>query len=225
MFLRRTMVAMLAAVALVVSGCSSDGPGLPDAGTLLKDGATTASGITSTHFTLKANGTVTGLSVKDIEGDFTKANGGGAKGTGTLELMGQVVDAEFVLVGGSLYVKGPTGGFQQIPQALSSSLYDPSAVLDPQRGIPKVLAGVQDAKTEAEEDVNGVAAYRITGTVSYDAISGLLPGVNTTAKATIWLDKAAGHGPLKASLSFSDNASVDVTLSDVDKPVTVTPPA
>src|SRR5439155_372274 len=83
---------------------------------------------------------------------------------------------EFVLVNGSLYIKGPTGGWQKLPAALSSSLYDPSAILDPARGIPKLLAGVQNAKTEGEEDVNGVATYKVTGTVPKDAMSGLLLG-------------------------------------------------
>ncbi|MGW3966540.1 LppX_LprAFG lipoprotein [Amycolatopsis sp. NPDC005003] len=228
MILRRTLLAAMALGAAIVTGCSSGsggGASLPDAGALLKDSASAAGGVTSTHFTLKVNGTVPGLSVHSVDGDLTKAGGGGAKGTGTLELMGQVVDAEFVLVNGSLYIKGPTGGFQRIPAALSSSIYDPSAILDPQRGIPKVLSSVQGAKTEGTEDVGGTPAYRVTGTVPKDALAALVPGVSSDANATFWLRQDGGHLPLKASLGFPGNASVDVTLSDVDKPVTVTAPA
>lgn len=226
MVLRRTLLAAFVLTAATVTGCSSSGDtSLPDAGSLLKDSAAAAGGVTSTHFTLKVDGTVPGLSVHGIEGDLTKANGGGAKGSGTLELMGQVVDAEFVLVNGSLYVKGPTGGFQQIPAALSSSIYDPSAILDPQRGIPKVLAGVRNAKTEAAEDVNGTPTYRVTGTVPKDALTGLLPGVSADADAAFWLRQDGGHLPVKASLGYPGGAVVNVTLSDVDKPVTVTAPA
>lgn len=222
----RTLLAAFALTAATVTGCSSGGDtSLPDAGSLLKDSAAATGGVTSTHFTLKVDGTVPGLSVHGLEGDLTKANGGGAKGTGTLELLGQVVDAEFVLVNGSLYVKGPTGGFQQIPAALSSSIYDPSAILDPQRGIPKVLAGVQNAKTEAAEDVNGTPTYRVTGTVPKDALAGLLPGASADADAALWLRKDGGHLPVKASLGFPGGGVVAVTLSDVDKPVTVTAPA
>lgn len=226
MILRRTLLAAMALGAAIVTGCSSSGDAsLPDAGGLLKDGAAAAGKVTSTHFTLKVNGTVPGLSVHSLDGDLTKANGGGAKGTGTLDLMGQVVDAQFVLVNGSLYVKGPTGGFQQIPAVLSSSIYDPSAILDPQRGIPKVLAGVQEPKTEGTEDVGGTPTYRVTGTVPKDALAGLVPGVSSDAKATIWLRQDGGHLPVKASLGYPGDASVDITLSDVDKPVTVTAPA
>ncbi|RSM47032.1 LppX_LprAFG lipoprotein [Amycolatopsis balhimycina DSM 5908] len=226
MILRRTLLAAMALGAAIVTGCSSGGDAsLPDAGALLKDSATAAGGITSTHFTLKVNGTVPGLSVHSLDGDLTKANGGGAKGTGTLELMGQVVDAQFVLVNGSLYIKGPTGGFQRIPAVLSSSIYDPSAILDPQRGIPKVLSSVQGPKTAGKEDVDGTPTYRVTGTVPKDALAALVPGVSSDANATFWLRQDGGHLPVKASLGYQGGASVDVTLSDVDKPVTVTAPA
>jgi lipoprotein LprG len=226
MILRRTLLAAMALGAAIVTGCSSGGDAsLPDAGALLKDSAQAASGVTSTHFTLKVNGTVPGLSVHSLDGDLTKANGGGAKGTGTLELMGQVVDAQFVLVNGSLYIKGPTGGFQQIPATLSSSIYDPSAILDPQRGIPKVLSAVQGPKTDGKEDVDGTPTYRVTGTVPKDALAALVPGASSDANATLWLRQDGGHLPVKASLGYPGGASVDVTLSDVDKPVTVTAPA
>jgi lipoprotein LprG len=226
MILRRTLLAAMALGAAIVTGCSSGGDAsLPDAGALLKDSAQAASGVTSTHFTLKVNGTVPGLSVHSLDGDLTKANGGGAKGTGTLELMGQVVDAQFVLVNGSLYIKGPTGGFQRIPATLSSSIYDPSAILDPQRGIPKVLSSVQGPKTDGKEDVDGTPTYRVTGTVPKDALAALVPGVSSDANATLWLRQDGGHLPVKASLGYPGGASVDVTLSDVDKPVTVTAPA
>jgi lipoprotein LprG len=226
MILRRTLLAAMALGAAIVTGCSSSGDAsLPDAGALLKDSAQAASGVTSTHFTLKVNGTVPGLSVHSLDGDLTKANGGGAKGTGTLELMGQVVDAQFVLVNGSLYIKGPTGGFQRIPATLSSSIYDPSAILDPQRGIPKVLSSVQGPKTDGKEDVDGTPTYRVTGTVPKDALAALVPGASSDANATLWLRQDGGHLPVKASLGYPGGASVDVTLSDVDKPVTVTAPA
>ncbi|HKN53692.1 MAG TPA: LppX_LprAFG lipoprotein [Amycolatopsis sp.] len=228
MIVRRALITLFALSAALVAGCTSNAPSspsLPDAGSLLKDSAASAGNFTSTHFALKVNGSVPGLSVQRLDGDLTKANGGGAKGNGALTLLGQLVDAEFVLVNGSLYIKGPTGGWQKLPAALSSSLYDPSAILDPARGIPKLLAGVQNAKTEGEEDVNGVATYKVTGTVPKDAMSGLLPGIPADANATIWVRKDAGHAPVKASLGFPGNATVDVTLSDVDKPVTVTAPA
>ncbi len=190
---------------------------------LIRDAAAGTSEITSTHFTLQVNGAVPGLSVRSLDGDLTRE--GEAQGTGTIEQAGQLVEIEFVLTGDVLHLKGPTGGFQQIPAALSSSVYDPSAVLDPERGVANLLSGMRDPVTRAREDVGGTPAYKVTGTVPREVLSGVLPGVESGADLTVWLREDGGHLPLKASAAFPDDATVDVTLSDVDKPVTVTPPA
>jgi lipoprotein LprG len=61
--------------------------------------------------------------------------------------------------------------------------------------------------------------------VPKDALAALVPGVSSDANATFWLRQDGGHLPVKASLGYQGGGSVDVTLSDVDKPVTVTAPA
>ncbi|MGH3516815.1 MAG: LppX_LprAFG lipoprotein [Haloechinothrix sp.] len=226
---RRILLVLLAIIAMITSGCTSDEQ-LPDAAELLRESADATSKITSTHFTLAVNGEVPGLSVRNIDGDLTTAGGpeGAAKGTATLTLGGQLIEGEFVLVDQTLYLKGPTGGFQQIPAAMIAGVYDPSAVLDPERGIAKLLAGVRDAKTEATEDVAGTPTYRVTGAVSKDVIATLLPGITSDVNMTLWLAQEGEHLPVKASAALPTDgeqpASVDVTLSDVDKPVTVTAP-
>lgn len=229
MFMRRLLAGMLALAAVTAAGCTSEDPApassLPPGDQLIREASTAAAGIKSTHFALQVNGTVTGLSVQSLDGDLTKEGGpsGGAKGTGKIEIGGQLVEAEFVVVEDSFYLRGPTGGFQKIPAAIGSSVYDPSAVLDPQRGIAKLVGSLQSPKTEAEEDVNGAPAYRITGKVGKDLLAGLLPGVQADADVTLWVLKD-GRMPQKVSAKFPEG-TVDVTLSDVDKPVTITPPA
>lgn len=232
MFTRRSLLGALAVTAALLSGCSSHdsatpaGP-FPDGAGLLKDAATATGSITSTHFTVQTNGTVPGLSVQNLDGDLTKqgAPSGSAKGTGKLSMGGQLVEVEFVLSGGTLYVKGPTGGFTKIPAALGASVYDPSAVLDPNRGISKVLSSIQNPTTVAKEDVNGTPTFKVIGRIAQDVLGGLLPGVQSDADITCWLSEDGKHLPLKASVKFPGDGTVDVTLSDVDKPVTVTPPA
>ncbi|MFC5287409.1 LppX_LprAFG lipoprotein [Actinokineospora guangxiensis] len=215
---------MLLAVGLA-AGCSSGGEdtaGLPDAAQVLKDAAAASGAISSAHFSLKVNGTVPAIPVQEAEGDLTKE--GSAKGTVKLTLMGNLFDGEFVLVDGGLFIKGPTGGWQQLPAALTSSLYDPSAILDPQRGVAKVLGGLQDPVTEAREDVAGESTLRVVGTAAQQDVSSLVPGVSGDARVTVWVSEATKR-PVKASVALPDNASVDLTLTDVDVPVTVTPPA
>jgi lipoprotein LprG len=233
MFTRRILLGALTVTAALVTGCSSSGSSstpaasLPDAASLLKDAATATGAVTSAHFTVKTNGTVPGLSVQDLDGDLSKSGGpsGSAKGTGKLSVGGQLVEVEFVLVDSSLYIKGPTAGFQKIPAALGTSIYDPSAILDPARGISKVLLGIQSPKTEATEDVNGTPAYKVSGKITKDVLAGLLPGLGSDADITFWLQEAGKHLPVKASAKLPGAATVDVTLSNVDKPVTVTAPA
>lgn len=227
----RILIALLFVVALVTGGCTSDEQQLPDAAALLRDAAEATSAITSTHFTLAVRGEVSGLAVRNVDGDLTKegSEAGAAKGTATLTLAGQLIEGDFVLVDETLYLKGPTGAFQQIPATLITNVYDPSAVLDPERGIAKLLRSVQNAKTEGTEDVAGTATYKVTGTVIKDVIAGLVPGINTDVAMAVWLAQEGKHLPVKATATLpaeegTEPPTVDVTLSDVDKPVTVTAP-
>jgi lipoprotein LprG len=234
MITRRILLGALALAVAAAAGCSSDEAPeaqLPDASSLLDQAATATANITSAHFSLQVNGTVPGLTVQNLEGDLTTEGGssGAARGTGKVALGGQLVEVEFVLAEDTLYIKGPTGGFQQLPAALGSSVYDPSAVLDPERGIAKVLRSVQNPVTEAQEEVEGVQAYKVTGTVTKEVLAGLLPGAPSGGDITFWLNTEGEHLPVKASVALQgeggEQATVDVTLSDVDRPVTVTPPA
>jgi lipoprotein LprG len=230
--MRRILLATLALTAAVATACSSDDTApngsLPDGADLLKDAATAAADISSTHFTLQVNGEVPGLPVKSAEGDLTREGGpkGAAKGTISMNFMGNLFEGEFVLVEDTLFLKGPTGGYEEIPASLVRSVYDPAAILDPERGIAKVLSSVQNAKTEAAEDVDGVATYKVTGRVGKDVVTSLVPGINDDVDITFWVKQDGDHQPVKASVKVpaEGDPTVDVTLSDVGKPVSITAP-
>jgi lipoprotein LprG len=230
--MRRILLATLALTAAVATACSSDDPpasgSLPDGAGLLKDAAASTANVKTAHFTLTVNGTVPDLPVKNAEGDLTRegGEGGGAKGTVSMELLGDLFEGEFVLVDKSLYIKGPTGGWNELPASMATSLYDPAAILDPDRGVAKVLASVQNPQTEGTEDIDGVSTYRVTGRVTKDVIASLVPGVDSDVDITFWVRQDGGHEPVKASVTMPQegNPTVDVTLSDIDKQVTITAP-
>lgn len=230
--MRRILLVTLALTAAVTTACSSDEPtgdsSLPDGAGLLKDAAASSADIKSAHFTLQVNGEVPGLSVKKADGDLTREGGpaGAAKGTVSMELMGNLIEGEFVLVDDTLYIKGATGGYQELPASMVRSLYDPAAILDPERGIAKVLGSVQNPKTEGTEDVDGVATYKVSGRVTKDVVADLVPGINSDVDITFWLRQDGQHQPVKASVKVPGDGdpTVDVTLSDVDKQVTITAP-
>jgi lipoprotein LprG len=234
MSLRRVLLGMFALFAVLAAGCSNNSSppasGGQDAGALLRDSSAATKNIKSAHFTLKVNGSINGLSVHSAQGDLTKEGGpsGAAKGTVNMELLGNLFEGEFVLVDDTIYIKGPTGGYQQLPASLIANLYDPSAILNPDKGISKVLANVQNPRVDGTETVDGQATTKVSGRAAKDVVSSIVPGVASDVDITFWL-RQDNKQPVKAEakLPGSDGktASVEVTLSNVDKPVTITKPA
>jgi lipoprotein LprG len=223
MLKRLVVLGVLGLVA--VAGCSSSTPTdsatpLPDGAALLKDASAAAKPINSAHFTLKVNGTVAGLPIKELDGDLNK--NGDAKGNAKLDQFGQTFQVEFVVLEKTIYIKGVTGSWQKLGDA--TAIYDTSAILDPERGIAKMLGSVQSPKTEAREDVNGVKTFRVTGKIGKDGLGGLVPGVQSDVNGRLWVAEEGNHRPVKANVEISQGNSVDIVLSEVDKPVTVTKP-
>jgi lipoprotein LprG len=231
--MRRILLVTLALTSAVATACSSDDPAagngsLPDGAGLLKEAAASTADVRTAHFTLTVNGEVPDLPVKKAEGDLTREGGesGAAKGTVSMELLGSLFEGEFVLVDDSLHIKGPTGGWQELPASMVRSLYDPAAILDPERGIANVLGNVQNAKTEGTDDIDGVSTYRVTGRVTKDVVADLVPGIDSDVDITFWVRQDDGHQPVKASvrMPLDGDPTVDVTLSDIDKQVSITAP-
>lgn len=227
--MRRILFVTLALTTAFATACSSDGSGdggsLPDGRGLLTDAAASIADVKSAHFTLTVNGEIKDLPVKKAEGDLTRegGKGGAAKGTVSMELMGSLFEGDFVLVDDALYIKGPTGGWQKLPASLVRSLYDPAAILDPDRGVANVLKSAQNVKTEGTEDIDGVATYRVKSRVAKDVVDDLVPGVSSDVDVTFWVRQDGGHQPVKASVKVGE-PTVDVTLSDIDKQVSITAP-
>ncbi|HEX3589241.1 MAG TPA: LppX_LprAFG lipoprotein [Pseudonocardiaceae bacterium] len=225
--MRRLVVALVGL--LLIAGCSSSGSGsLPAAGTLLGNSGTSMRSVTSVHFSITVDGILPGVPVQNADGDLNAQ--GQAKGSAKISELGQTLQVDFVLVDKTFYLKGPTGGYQRIPAALAGNLFDPTAILDPNRGVAKVLTSVQGAATQGKESVDGVDCYKITGTVSKAVVSALLPGIAEDVGATIWVTADAKNLPVKAEFAVAGNggtqgARVDVTISHVNEPVSVTVPA
>jgi lipoprotein LprG len=231
--MRRILLVTLALTAAAATACSSEdqaaenGP-LPDAAGLLKDAAASMADVRSAHFTLDVNGEIPGLQVKKADGDLTREGGaaGAAKGTVSMMALGSLIEGGFVLVDDSLYIQGATGDWQKLPASFARDLYDPAAILDPKRGIAKVLGSVQNPATEGTEDINGVSTYRVGGRVTKDVVAALVPGINSDVDIVFWLQQDDGHQPVKAKVLVraEGDPSVDVTLSDINKQVSITAP-
>jgi lipoprotein LprG len=229
-------VAALAAVLVALAGCTGksdkkDGgpavdPNLPAAEGLLKESSTAMAGIKTAKFLITADGTIAGVALKRAEGVLTKE--GNAQGTAQIEQVGSSAEVSFTIVGQTMWVKGPTGDYQQIPLALAASVYDPSAILDPERGIAKVLGTATEGKTEAAETVEGQATYRVNAKFPAEHLSKVVPGVTGAVPGRVWIAKD-GKRVLKAAFDLpavgdAKGGTVTVTFSQFDAAVNITAP-
>ncbi|MCM4081024.1 LppX_LprAFG lipoprotein [Paractinoplanes hotanensis] len=217
-------VLALSAVLFALVACTPDkaesSENLPPGDTLVKDSAAAMREIKTTQFLIEADGEIAGLSLRRAEGTLTKE--GSAKGTAQVEQSGTPVELEFVIVGDKIHLKGPTGGYQTLPLTLASSVYDPSAILDPDRGIAKVLGSATGATTEASEPVDGKDAWRIAATTTGADLAGLIPGMTNNIPAELWIADA-DRRLLKATFTLS-GGTVTVTFKEFDAPVTISAP-
>jgi lipoprotein LprG len=210
---------VLALVALLMGGTSAactSGGDLPDGATVLSRSSEAMRSVTSTHFTIKVDGDLPDVNVKDADGDLTSA--GDSKGNAKVSLTGQLVQIEYVLVEKNLYFKGPTGGFTKLPAAFAGQVYDPTAILNPDKGVAHVLKSARDAKTESGGDVTVVAA-----TVPRDVAAGLVPGIDADVRGKFSVDK--DNRLVNAVFEMPGGQKVEIGLSDFNKSVSIAPPA
>ncbi len=222
------LTAFLAAAALT-AGCSSDkkaDAALPDAATLLKDSNETTKAQQSVHLQLTVNGEIKELPIASLTGDLTNSPAVAAQGKADIIFLGQKLEGvDFVVADGSLYGAITPGSWQDFGPA--ADIYDVSAILSPDKGLANVLANFSDPKTEGRETVNGVDTVKVTGTVSADAVNKIAPQIGATGPVpgTAWIVGDGDHKLIQAKLEPTPGNSVQMTMSDWGKSVTVTKPA
>ncbi len=199
---------------------------LPDASSLITKAQTAMSSVQSVHFTLTVDGTISGLPLQSADGVLT--HDGDAKGTAKISELGQTIQADFVLVDNSFYLKALTGGYQKLPLASATSIYDPSAILDPNRGIPKLLSTAQNPKTVGSTTINGKTAYEVSLTPDPTVVKSLVPGAPDGTTGSVWIDQATSQID-KAVFTLPSSGggkatTVTMTLDQYDAPVTISAP-
>ncbi len=222
---RRRSVLLAAVTVAVVAGCSFDGSGgLPRADLMLRNAAVASSSAASAHIEMQTTGTVPGLTFSRLEADVVRGTPGASRGVVTLQATG--VRIEFIEADGTLYVTGPNGAFAPAPEQAGSSVPRPSRMLDPDRGLGSLMAGLRNPTTVVKQDVAGVEAFELTGEVPPEVLADMLPGTKTGAEFTVWLQVGWPHAPVKTSLIFPGDppSSLDIKVTNVNKPMTITAP-
>lgn len=220
------MLAALLAAALVVSGCSKkESEPLPEAASLIQQSIQATKGLKSAHLEIAVNGKIDGLPVKTLSGDLTNVPSVAIKGSSKISMGGSDVDIELVVLDGTLYAALTPNSWLDMGPAVE--VYDPSVILNPDTGLANMLASVTDAKSVGFETIGGVPTVKITGQVGADAVNKLIPQIKASSAlpATVWIEKDAPNQLVQAQVDQSEGNNVMLTLSDWDKPVTVTKPA
>lgn len=230
MVLPRWLFAVLAVVALGTAGCSGDNTPLPDGPQLLQQAATATREVQTVRFTLDVQGTVSGISISRAQGQLTRD--GKVKGTAVITSTGQPAEAEFVIVGDTMYLKGPTGGFQKLPSSVAASVYDPTKILDDNLGLAALVAGASQPMVRAKESVDGTAAYRVEVTFAQNNLGILLPGSGAASDlpGELWISEADPHRPIKAKVQVpgsgeASGGTVTITLTGFNDPADITAPS
>jgi lipoprotein LprG len=178
-----------AAIVATLVACAPAKPieNLPAGADLVKQSAAIMRDVQSAHVAITTDGKVADLPVKKADADLKR--NGDAQGTLTLIQFGLTFDLRFVILGDTLYTHALTGGWTSQSKAGTTEIYDTSAILDPDRGVAKILDTATDAKTELKETIDGRDAYRVSVSLDQDAVSQLVPGVTGKISAEVWIDK------------------------------------
>lgn len=225
---RRFLAVLVAffAAALVATGCSSkSSEPLPEAAPLITQSIEATKALKSAHLEIAVTGKITGLPVKTLSGDLTNVPSVAISGNATLTMGGSDLDMKLVVLDGTLYAT-PMGD-TWVDLGPAADVYDPSLILNPDTGLANMLASIADPKADGVDTIGGVPTVRITGTVAADAVNKLIPPLKATGPlpATVWIEKDAPNQLVQAKVDQSEGNSVQLTLSEWDKPVTVTKPA
>jgi lipoprotein LprG len=202
-------------VATACSGGADSTTSFPEGRKVLAQASAAMREVKSLGFTLDTEGSPP-VSVK--RGDIKLLKSGDAQGTLQITQAGQAVEITFVLVGQTVHYKGITGGYQKLPRAMVAQLYDPSALLDPERGVAKLLTTATGPKTEAREKADGKDAYRVRATLPKDVAAALVPGVTADLPGQVWV-ATGDHRPVKLRMEIpvaggAGKGSVIVSLKE-----------
>lgn len=223
-------VCALALLLSVLVGCTHRAPAnpaptaqaLPDAGPVLEKAVLDTGQVKTVRLSVRSEGSAGTLGIRSVDSVITRD--GEAAGTARLDRTGGSAELRFVVKGGTLYVDGLTGNRQSLPLSAAAAFYDPTAILDPARGLAEILR-TATGQTQARETVDGVETLRIKATLRGQAVANLVPGVTQDVEATLWVAAAEPNLLHKVTFPVPGEAStVIASFSDFDAPASISAP-
>jgi lipoprotein LprG len=214
------ITSLIIALVTACGGAGQTGT-LPQGATLLADSAKAMRTVNTTRFAFDVQGNAPGVQLRSAEGQLTRE--GSAKGTAKVDEGRQLLELQFTIIGQDLYLRPPTGPVQKLPLSFAGTVYDPSIILNPDRGIAAALASGKDPSTQAREQVDGVDSYRLQVTFPAQPLGTLVPGLAPNKPSDIWV-AVQGSRLIKAQFP-TDTGGITAHFSDYDAPAQITAPA
>jgi lipoprotein LprG len=164
------------------------------------------------------------LEVTKAEGDLARPDL--LRLRATARFGGIIVETELVQVDGAAYILSP---FSQKWEALEGGLV-PVPLLDPDRGITRLLRAIEAPHAEGADDIDRQHAWKLTGRIAASEITALVGGtpIGGTADAESLLtdDGLVRRLILRGAVVAGESADITRTFSfsQFDEPVVVEVP-
>jgi lipoprotein LprG len=213
------------AVIIALSAC---GPPPPDAKTLLGQSSQRMLHLKGFHFQMLISGfTGAGEPVQSAQGD---AHPPDLHARVNLKEGAVLLEVEVVFSVGKIYLKGFTGGWQELTADQVAQFFDARTLFDAKAGLFAAMRDTTSPTRGNSEKIGGHDTYPVDGQVSAARMHQLLTLIRDqgTYRATYWIDSADSN-LWRARLSgnlFDPSSSATITFdfSSHDHPVSVTPP-
>lgn len=214
------IMSLIIALVTACGGSTGQATNLPQGATLLADSAKAMRTVNTTRFAFDVQGDTPGVQLRSAEGQLTRD--GSATGTAKVDEGRQLLELQFTIIGQDLYLRPPTGPVQKLPLSFAGTVYDPSIILNPDRGIAAALASGKDATTQEREQVDGVDTYRVQATFPAQPLGTFVPGLATDKPSEVWI-AAEGSRLIKAQFPTT-SGGITAHFSNYDAPAQITPP-
>lgn len=188
---RRAALALLLTLAALLAACSSGASSSkpPTTAQLIQDASTNFGNDTAIHFTLTATDIAPGnYSVTQADGDVVRPDRLQVTGTDNIR-QGISIGIGIIFIGQQQYVDlGGTGKY-----SVTSGLPDFLLIFDAHQGIGAILTQLQQPSAPTADTANGVASWKITGTVPSTVLAPLTGSTSTVANpvnTTLWIGQS-----------------------------------
>jgi hypothetical protein len=225
-----TLALLLLAALLALAGCGGSSTTAPSTSTLLKNAQTAFDADTSFHFLMTVTHLgqvpVGGYNITTAEGDVQRPSS--MKTNATADAGFAAANVTLIIVGDKEWITDPITGKYVATSSYGSFLN----IFDAQQGIGSLLTRIQNPSTPADGDANGVACWKISGTLAAADIGTLFGQLQTNKPIPVTVcigksDNQLDSAALTGLIVGGDTAQTVRTfyLSNFNKSVSIATPA